>query len=187
MTQWPPAKSSSQTRAAASACLDRHPLTVPNFPQQRQVQKTRRSTRMHLLLRQPSSAAPEAELFSAFRSPPGIHPRTCRALEASSPLLRRHRRSLPQTPQILAEPPLPRRHPPGLHPARPQALMTSRRARRPLLRRANPRLTPQVLPAIAKLQRQPKAARPMIPKTPPARRKRAPGSLFPGKPPLTAC
>ncbi len=106
----------------------------------------------------------------------GVDPRIRQPLEASSQLPRRHPRNLPQMPQILAEPPLPRRHPPGLHPARLRPLMASQQAPRHLRRRINPPLTPRVLRAAARPPRRPKAALPTIPKTPPARRKRAPGS-----------
>ena len=172
-------KFSSQTRAPASACLlDQDPLAVPEIRRQRPLQETRRSTRMHPLLRQPSNAVPEAELSLVCRSPPGIHLRTRRPLEASSQLPRQHPRNPLQIQQVLADPPLPRK--PQLEPQPAplqvllQILMASLRAPRRLLRQVNPPVT--LHQVLAKLPRQPRAAHPTIPKTPPARRKRAPGS-----------
>ena len=181
-------KFSSQTRAPASACLlDQDPLAVPQIRRQRRVQETRRSTRMRPLLRQPSSPGRAAGPPSVFRSLPmtqislpGTHPLIRLPLEASSRVPRQHPRNPLQIQQILADQPLPRKRPLELHPALLQVLlqvlMASQRAARRLLRRVNPPVTPRVHRVLAKPPRQPKAARPMIPKTPPARRKRASGS-----------
>ena len=136
--------------------------------------ETRRSRRTHPPLRQRSSRSRRRHY--TWRS--DLQPRDTNATNGANPPDASNRSDGARTAsrkscRFCGSPA--RERPAVLHPARLRPLMASQQALNPRLRRISPSTDSPVLPA-AKLQRHRKAALPTTPKTPPARRKRAPGS-----------